>query len=116
MDRFHTPDELWKLYLEEARLETATSKDTSALTYDYYDESGIGQRRRPRYYQEKAVSNAIEAILHGQKRILITMATGTGKTFTAIQLVYKLWKAKNGSKSFVHGRSQFACRSGLCRF
>ncbi len=90
MDRFHTPDELWQMYLKESRI---APKKSLALTYDYYDESGIGQKRQMRYYQEKAVNNAIEAILHGNKRILLTMATGTGKTFTAIQLVYKLWKA-----------------------
>ena len=93
VDQFHTPDELWKLYLKESDLE-GKEKSEIVLTHNYYDESGIGQRRKPRYYQEKAVNNAIESILHGKKRVLITMATGTGKTFTSIQLVYKLWKAK----------------------
>lgn len=91
--KFHTPKELWKMYLQASNFEV-TPKKTAALTHDYYDESGIGQRRKPRYYQEKAVNKAIEAILEGKKRVLITMATGTGKTFTSIQLVYKLWKAK----------------------
>ena len=90
---FHSPKELWNLYLKESGLES-DSKKHIALTHDYYDESTIGQRRRPRYYQEKAVNNAIGAILNGKNRVLITMATGTGKTFTSIQLVYKLWKAK----------------------
>ncbi len=93
VDKFHTPAELWQMYLDEAGLED-DPKNHVALTHDYYDESAIGQRRKPRYYQEKAVNNAIEAILHGRKRVLMTMATGTGKTFTSIQLVYKLWKAK----------------------
>lgn len=93
VDKFHSPDELWQMYLNESGLEADSDKQV-ALVHDYYDESAIGQRRKPRYYQEKAVNNAIESILHGRKRVLITMATGTGKTFTSIQLVYKLWKAK----------------------
>lgn len=91
--KFHSPSELWELYLKESGLVVTTTNQV-ALTHDYYDESTIGQRRKPRYYQEKAVNGAIESILHGRKRVLITMATGTGKTFTSIQLVYKLWKAK----------------------
>lgn len=97
IDRFHTPEDLWELYLKESGLDQVPEKQ-KALTYDYYDESAIGQRRKPRYYQEKAVTKAIEAIVHGKKRVLITMATGTGKTFTSIQLVYKLWKAKQVKK------------------
>lgn len=93
VERFHSPNDLWHLYLKDSGLENDPDKQL-ALTHDYYDESGIGQRRKPRYYQEKAVNNAIESIVHGRKRVLITMATGTGKTFTSIQLVYKLWKAK----------------------
>lgn len=97
LDKFHTPEELWDLYLKESGLDKAPEKQ-KALTHDYYDESSIGQRRKPRYYQEKAVTKAIEAVVQGKKRVLITMATGTGKTFTSIQLVYKLWKAKQVKK------------------
>ncbi|MFN7310555.1 MAG: EcoAI/FtnUII family type I restriction enzme subunit R [Vampirovibrionales bacterium] len=97
VDAFHTPEALWQLYLHETGLEKE-SVDQTALIHDYYDESTIGQKRKPRYYQEKAVNNAIEAILQGQNRVLIAMATGTGKTFTSIQLVYKLWKAKTVEK------------------
>jgi type I restriction enzyme R subunit len=97
IDKFHTPEELWNLYLKESGLDKAPEKQ-KALTHDYYDESSIGQRRKPRYYQEKAVTKAIEAVVQGKKRVLITMATGTGKTFTSIQLVYKLWKAKQVKK------------------
>lgn len=95
--RFHTPNELWQLYLSHANIEP-TPENLNALTNDYYDESQIGQHRKPRYYQEMAVNNAIEAVIKGKKRVLITMATGTGKTFAAIQLVYKLWKAKRVKK------------------
>lgn len=93
VDKFHTPEELFSMWLELSNLENKPEVITS-LTHEYYDESAIGQRRKPRYYQEMAVNKAIESILHGNNRVLITMATGTGKTFTSIQLVYKLWKAK----------------------
>lgn len=90
---FHTPNELWMRYLGYLSIEP-TETNLAALTQDYYDESQIGQRRKPRYYQEKAVNAAIESILRGDKRVLITQATGTGKTFTSMQLVYKLWRSK----------------------
>ena len=90
---FHSPQELWQMYLQGAGFQNE-AQATQVLGQDYYDESNIGQRRRLRYYQEKAINNALEAILKGQQRVLITMATGTGKTFTAMQLVYKLWKTR----------------------
>jgi type I restriction enzyme R subunit len=92
--RFHSPEELWDMYLTHAGLKTAPKNTIDAIIQDYFDESQIGQRRIPRYYQELAVNNALEAISKGKKRVLITQATGTGKTFTSIQLVYKLWKSK----------------------
>ena len=97
VERFHTPEELWKLYLDYSGV-NPTTENVTAILHDYYDESQIGQRRRPRYYQELAVNNAIENIVKGEKRVLITQATGTGKTFSAIQLVYKLWKARAAKK------------------
>lgn len=93
VENFHTPDELFNLWLSHSGLEK-NDKVVKSLTHEYYDESAIGQRRKPRYYQETAVNESINSILHGNKRVLVTMATGTGKTFTSIQLVYKLWKAK----------------------
>ena len=97
VDKFHTPEELWGMYLENS--ETTNDKENLvALTHDYYIEDSIGQRRTTRYYQETAVNNSIQAIINGKKRVLITMATGTGKTFAAIQLVYKLYKAKKAKK------------------
>ncbi len=50
--------------------------------------------KRPRYYQEIAVNRAVQAVIQGRKRILLTMATGTGKTFVALQIVWKLWKTR----------------------
>ena len=50
--------------------------------------------KQPRYYQEIAINRVIKAVLSGQKRILLTMATGTGKTFVAFQIVWKLWNTR----------------------
>ena len=57
---------------------------------DYFDD---GSGREPRYYQRIAINASIEAIAHGQNRLLLVMATGTGKTYTAFQIIWRLWKA-----------------------
>lgn len=90
--RFHSPKELWDMYLEYSGLKP-TKENLNALLFDFYDESQLGKRRKPRYYQEMAVNRAVEAVVKGKDRVLITQATGTGKTFTSLQLVYKLWKS-----------------------
>jgi type I restriction enzyme R subunit len=95
--KFHSPDELWALFLKHSQIK-ATESNVRALTHDYYNETQIGQRRTPRYYQEKAVNGAIEAVIKGENRVLIAQATGTGKTFTSLQLVYKLWKSRVAKK------------------
>src|SRR5204862_4869193 len=56
----------------------------------YYDD---GSGKEPRYYQRNAINAAVEAIAKGQNRILLVMATGTGKTYTAFQIIWRLWKA-----------------------
>src|SRR4030095_8578091 len=62
----------------------------AAVLQDYFhDSTGKG----PRYYQATAVNAAIEAIAKGQNRLLLVMATGTGKTYTAFQIIWRLWKA-----------------------
>lgn len=60
------------------------------VSQDYYID---GTGRRPRYYQEIAINKTVEAIAKGQNRILLVMATGTGKTYTAFQIIYRLWKS-----------------------
>lgn len=57
----------------------------------YYDD---GSGRIPRYYQVTAVNRSVEAVARGQDRILLVMATGTGKTYTAFQIIWRLWKSK----------------------
>ncbi|WP_457622547.1 EcoAI/FtnUII family type I restriction enzme subunit R, partial [Persephonella sp.] len=88
---FLTPEELYKIYQEWKGLE---NKNLSPLEYPYYVSSG----RKLRSYQETAVKRVIEAILKDQKRILLTMATGTGKTFTSFQIVWKLLKSNYFSR------------------
>lgn len=94
---FHTPDELWDMYLKHAGIKPTPATE-AALTRDFYDESQIGQRRHLRYYQERAVRSAIESIVNGNKRVLIAQATGTGKTLVAMQLVYKLFHSRTAKK------------------
>ena len=63
--------------------------DDLVLQEYFSDGSGKG----PRYYQATAVNAATEAIAKGQQRLLLAMATGTGKTYTAFQIIWRLWKA-----------------------
>ena len=87
LDEFPSPDELWQKY----RQWKGIGDDIEPLiTQPYYLQTG---GHEPRYYQRIAVNRTVEAIAKGQKRILLTMATGTGKTFTAFQIIWRLWKA-----------------------
>ena len=88
MDSFPTPSELWESYCKWKGIDTA---DSSLVDQDYYtDFTG----KTPRYYQLNAINKTIEAIAKGQDRILLVMATGTGKTYTAFQIIWRLWKAR----------------------
>ncbi len=88
LDQFPTPETLWQKYLQYKGIHTPEAALLTAQDY-YYDGSG----RTPRYYQQIAVNRTVEAIATGQDRILLVMATGTGKTYTAFQIAYRLWKA-----------------------
>lgn len=88
LDEFPSPERLWKLYEQYNGLTTPESKQI--VEYPYYDD---GSGRMPRYYQVNAINKTIEAIARGQNRILLVMATGTGKTYTAFQIIWRLWKA-----------------------
>ncbi len=87
LDQFPSPDELWRLYGRWKGLDTSAE---ALVLQDYYDD---GSGKAPRYYQVNAVNAAIEAIAKGQDRVLLVMATGTGKTYTAFQIIWRLWKA-----------------------
>src|SRR5438034_5738859 len=84
---FPSADELWKRYCAWKGL---TPQQTTVVSQDYCLQ---GPDKEPRYYQEIAINRAIEAIAKGETRILLTMATGTGKTFVAFQIIWRLWKA-----------------------
>jgi type I restriction enzyme R subunit len=85
---YPTPEELWKRYNE-------TLGDLSQENVDrLLEPCNIMGGKAPRYYQTIAINRTVEAVLTGQKRILLTMATGTGKTNVAFQICWKLWKSK----------------------
>jgi type I restriction enzyme R subunit len=87
LDAFPAPAELWSRYLSWKGL---TPAQEQVVTQPYYDD---GSGKEPRYYQRNAVNAAVEAIAKGQNRLLLVMATGTGKTYTAFQIIWRLWKA-----------------------
>ena len=86
LNEFPTKNELWERYLSGKNLDK-NSEDL--ITKPYYYKPGD---KIPRYYQRIAINRTIEAIAKGQDRILIVMATGTGKTYTSFQIIYRLWK------------------------
>src|SRR5664280_1687859 len=86
LDKFPSPDFLWKKYCEWKGLDEGKQK---IVTQDYF----IDQQKSLRYYQRIAINRTVEAIAKGQDRILLVMATGTGKTLTAFQIIWRLWKA-----------------------
>ncbi len=84
---FPSPAELWTRYRAWKGL---TPEVERIVLQDYYDD---GSGKAPRYYQCSAINAAVEAIAKGQQRLLLVMATGTGKTYTAFQIIWRLWKA-----------------------
>jgi type I restriction enzyme R subunit len=88
LDAFPTPAQLWQRYCQWKGLETPSARQTVEMSY--YDD---GTGRAPRYYQSSAINNTVEAVAQGQQRILLVMATGTGKTYTAFQIIWRLWKS-----------------------
>ncbi len=88
LENFPTPAQLWEIYKKYKGI-TTTEEETVVSQEYYFDGSG----RRPRYYQQIAVNRTVEAIAKGQNRLLLVMATGTGKTYTAFQIIHRLWKS-----------------------
>jgi len=85
---FPSPEKLWRNYCAWKNIDDIKAK---IVTQDYYTD---GSGKTPRYYQHIAINRTIEAITKGQDRILLVMATGTGKTFTAFQIIWRLWKSR----------------------
>ena len=87
LDEFPSPETLWNMYHEQSHISLA--QDT-VIDEPYYSDN---PDKQPRYYQMNAINKTVEAIANGQNRVLLVMATGTGKTYTAFQIIWRLWKA-----------------------
>ncbi|NEN25362.1 DEAD/DEAH box helicase family protein [Cryomorpha ignava] len=88
LDAFPSPEALWKKYLAYRGLDKP--EEIEIVEQEYYtDDSGM----KPRYYQQNAVNRTVEAIAQGKNRLLLVMATGTGKTYTAFNIIWRLWKS-----------------------
>ena len=91
MDEFPSKDELYKRYIDESNAgEGLNDEELKVINQPYCTGQDIYP---PRYYQRNAVNRAVDAVARGEKRMLLVMATGTGKTYTAFQIVYRLLKA-----------------------
>ena len=88
LDQFPPPQTLWQRYKSFRGIE----EESEELVLQPYHTDSSG--KEPRYYQVEAINRVIEAIAKGQRRVLIVMATGTGKTYTTFQIIWRLWKAK----------------------
>ncbi|MGV6818760.1 MAG: EcoAI/FtnUII family type I restriction enzme subunit R, partial [Thiotrichales bacterium] len=87
LDQFPTPAVLWQRYKKWRGIE---DESEALVTQPYHDD---GSGKEPRYYQVEAINRSIEAVARHQKRVLLVMATGTGKTYTTFQIIWRLWKA-----------------------
>ena len=88
LEEFPSPKLLWEKYKKYKGIDAPEVEEV--ITQDFYQD---GSGRSPRYYQQNAVNRTIESVAKKQDRILLVMATGTGKTYTAFQFIYRLWKS-----------------------
>ncbi len=88
LNAFPRADQLWEWWADRKGL---TDTQRTVVTQDYYSD---GTDKSPRYYQLNAINKTVEAIARGQNRILLVMATGTGKTYTAFQIIWRLWRSR----------------------
>ncbi len=87
LDSFPSPEALWAKYKAYRGI---TAEAEPVVAQDYFRD---GSGRSPRYYQQIAINRTVEAIAQGDKRVLLVMATGTGKTYAAFQIIHRLWKS-----------------------
>ena len=92
LEDFPTPQQLWDKYCVWKGFKT---ENLPVITQDYYEYSS---GKSPRYYQLQAINKTVEAVAAGENRVLLVMATGTGKTYTAFQIIWRLWKAKKAKR------------------
>lgn len=92
LTNFPTPDDLWQRYLAQKGIVEENAARTLSLPFNRDLRLADGSVKEPRYYQRVAIQRTLEAVL-GEKRdrVLLNLATGTGKTFVALQIVWKLW-------------------------
>lgn len=88
LDQLPSPETLWEWHCQHKGLSQPAKE---IVETPYYDD---GSGRTPRYYQMNAINRTVDAVAKGQDRILLVMATGTGKTYTAFQIIWRLWKSK----------------------
>lgn len=88
LDRFPSPEELYERYKAAKGI---TESIETVISQDYFQEVN---GKTPRYFQSVAINRTVEAVAKGQKKLLLVMATGTGKTYTAFQIIWRLWKSK----------------------
>lgn len=87
LEVFPEPRALWERY---KRYRNITEPEVALVTQPYHIDVG---EKEPRYYQVEAINRVIEAVAKGQRRLLLVMATGTGKTYTTFQIIWRLWKS-----------------------
>lgn len=87
LEQFPSPAELWRRYRKWKGIADEVER---VIRFPFHDD---GSGKEPRYYQRIAIQRTIEAVAQGRRRLLLVMATGTGKTYTAFQIIWRLWKA-----------------------
>ena len=92
LEAFPSPAELWQRY---KTFRGITDDEQALVTEPYFDD---GSGKEPRYYQAEAINRVVEKVAKGDKRLLLVMATGTGKTYTTFQIIWRLWKAKKAKR------------------
>ena len=92
LEAFPSPEVLWKRYKQHRSIED----DDEELILEPYHLDAYG--KEPRYYQSEAINRVLEAVAKGRNRLLLVMATGTGKTYTVFQIIWRLWKAKRAKR------------------
>jgi type I restriction enzyme R subunit len=90
---FPGPEELWARYRAWKGITEDSVADGVVVPFNRTLRNADGSVKEPRYYQQTAINRSVAAILGGKKRLLLTMATGTGKTFVSMQIVWKLWRS-----------------------
>lgn len=92
LEKFPSPQTLWNRYKKFRNI----SEDAEKLVVQPYYPDTIGKEAR--YYQVEAINRVVEAVARGENRVLLVMATGTGKTYTTFQIIWRLWKATKAKR------------------